>query len=136
MIDIDYFKQFNDRYGHQQGDACLKAVAEVLRRGLTRSHDLVARYGGEEFVCLLPESDAAGAAYKAETLCRSVQALGLEHQGSPHAVVTISAGVACVVPDADGSPQQLVRAADAQLYLSKQRGRNRASAEPPASLPD
>ena len=135
MIDLDYFKQYNDVYGHPQGDACLKAVAEVLRQGLARSHDLVARYGGEEFICLLPECDAAGAAYKAETLCRSVQALGLEHPGSPHAVVTISAGVACVVPDADGSPQQLVRAADAQLYLSKQRGRNRASAEPPASPP-
>ena len=113
----------------------MKAVAEVLRQGLARSHDLVARYGGEEFICLLPECDAAGAAHQAETLCRSVQALGLEHLGSPHAVVTISAGVACVVPDADGSPQQLVRAADAQLYLSKQRGRNRASAEPPASPP-
>ena len=133
MIDIDYFKQFNDRYGYPAGDACLKAVAEVLRQGLTRSHDLVARYGGEEFICLLPESDAQAPPTRPRRCAAVCKPWGLEHQGSPHAVVTISAGVACVVPDAD-SPQQLVRAADA-AFSHTQRGRNRASAEPPARCP-
>ncbi|MBS0506717.1 MAG: diguanylate cyclase [Proteobacteria bacterium] len=127
LLDIDYFKQYNDRYGHQAGDACLQAVARALRAGLARSHDLVARYGGEEFVCLLPECDAAGALHKAEDLCRAVQALGLAHAGSEAgAVVTISIGVACLVPDAEASPEALLRQADQQLYRAKGAGRNRA----------
>ena len=127
LLDIDYFKQYNDLYGHQQGDECLKAVATALRGQLGRSHDLVARYGGEEFVCLLPECDAAGALHKGQELCHAVQALGLAHAQSRVAdVVTISVGVACQVPDGEGSPAALLQQADMQLYQAKAQGRNRA----------
>ncbi|WP_313072056.1 diguanylate cyclase [Melaminivora sp.] len=126
LLDIDHFKEFNDLYGHQAGDACLKAVAATLRAGLARSHDLVARYGGEEFACLLPECDLAGATAKAEALREAVQARALEHDGSGTArVVTVSAGVACLVPDGAHGPQELVAQADAQLYRAKAAGRNR-----------
>ena len=126
MIDIDHFKQYNDLYGHQQGDACLRAVAEVLRAGLGRSHDLVARYGGEEFVCLLPECDLDGARAKAQALCRAVQARGLAHAGSQVVpVVTVSIGVASEVPHAGVTPEQLLARADAHLYRAKAAGRNR-----------
>lgn len=127
LLDIDYFKQYNDRYGHQAGDACLQAVAGVLQAGLTRASDLVARYGGEEFVCLLPECSAGGALHKAQALCNAVQALGLAHAGSAVAdVVTISIGVACLVPGPESSPEALLLQADAQLYRAKSLGRNRA----------
>ena len=127
LLDIDYFKQYNDLYGHQAGDACLVAVARALHSGLARSHDLVARYGGEEFVCLLPECDAAGALHKAQELCQAVQALGLAHAGSEAAgVVTISIGVACRVPDAEGGSEALLQKADIHLYRAKSAGRNRA----------
>lgn len=126
LIDIDHFKQYNDFYGHPQGDLCLKAVANALKGGLTRSHDLVARYGGEEFVCLLPESDLAGALHKARLLARAVQALGLAHARSGAApVVTISVGIACQVPSGHASPEALLAQADASLYRAKQAGRNR-----------
>lgn len=125
LIDIDYFKQYNDHYGHPEGDACLQAVAATLKAGLTRSHDLVARYGGEEFACLLPESDLAGARHKAQLLLRSVYALGREHAQSGVApVVTISIGLACQVPSGDSSPEALLAQADASLYRAKQSGRN------------
>ena len=124
LLDIDHFKQFNDRYGHQAGDECLRRVAAALRSGLSRSHDLVARYGGEEFVCLLPESALAGAATRAEALRQAVQALGIEHAGSPAGVVTISAGVAALVPEADSSPAALLALADERLYRAKAQGRN------------
>ena len=126
LLDIDFFKPYNDLYGHQQGDECLKSVAKALLGGVARSHDLVARYGGEEFVCLLPECDAKGALYKAQNLVRMVQALGLAHAASPlTSVVTISAGVASQVPDGHSTPQDLLAQADANLYRAKQQGRNR-----------
>ena len=126
MLDVDYFKQYNDLHGHQQGDECLKAVATALRGQLRRSHDLVARYGGEEFVCLLPDCDLPGATEKAQAMCRAVQALGMAHGGSAVAgVVTISLGVACQVPDAQSTPQALLMRADAHLYRAKKQGRNR-----------
>jgi len=126
MVDIDHFKQFNDLYGHQAGDACLRAVAGALRAALARSHDLAARYGGEEFVCLLPECDLAGARAKAQALCEAVQALGITHGGSSVAgVVTVSAGVASEVPGEDGTPEALLARADAHLYRAKAAGRNR-----------
>lgn len=126
MIDIDHFKLYNDTYGHQKGDECLRAVAGVLRAGFGRSHDLVARFGGEEFVCLMPECDLASARAKALALCQAVQDLGLVHGSSRTAsVVTISLGVACLVPDGDSSPQGLLARADANLYRAKAGGRNR-----------
>ncbi len=126
MIDIDHFKQYNDLYGHPQGDVCMRAVAQALRRGLGRSHDMVARYGGEEFVGLLPECDLAGATSKARALRRAVQALAIPHAGSSCAqVVTVSIGVAVQVPEAHTRPEALLASADAYLYRAKASGRNR-----------
>lgn len=126
MIDIDHFKTYNDLYGHQKGDACLQAVAATLAAGMARPHDLVARFGGEEFVCLLPECDLAGARVVAERLCGAVFGQAIAHEGSSAApVVTISIGVACVVPEVGVEPQTLVQQADAHLYQAKTAGRNR-----------
>lgn len=126
MIDIDHFKQFNDTYGHQAGDAALKAVASALKASMGRPHDIIARYGGEEFVCLLPDTDLAGARSKAEELKRSVQTLGIAHKASSAApVLTISLGVAVAIPVVDLTQDQLVAAADDQLYEAKRAGRSR-----------
>ena len=126
MIDIDFFKQYNDLYGHPGGDACLRAVAKVLRGAMGRSYDLVARYGGEEFVCLLPECTLEGASAKAQALCQAVRALQLPHGGSKVGQhVTISVGVAALVPGAEQTSDQLLALADARLYCAKEAGRNR-----------
>ncbi|AVP56493.1 diguanylate cyclase domain-containing protein [Pulveribacter suum] len=137
MVDIDHFKQFNDLYGHQAGDDCMRAVAGALRAALARPYDLVARYGGEEFVCLLPECDLAGARAKGQALCEAVRALAITHGGSAVAgVVTISAGVASQVPGEDGTPEALLAHADTHLYRAKAAGRNRVDAgAPPLSNP-
>ena len=128
MLDIDHFKQYNDLYGHQIGDECLRTVAQALREALTRPHDLVARYGGEEFVCLLPECDLEGAITKAEMLCQAVQEKAIPHMDSTTArVVTISAGVACLTPNAQTDPSLLIQKADENLYKAKVLGRNRAT---------
>lgn len=130
MIDVDHFKQFNDRYGHHAGDECLEAVAGALKTCLGRSHDLVARYGGEEFVCLMPDCDARGALAKAEELRQAVIALAIPHQDSPTAaIVTISIGAAITIPVDDNQAEALLELADEQLYTSKTAGRNRACAK-------
>jgi diguanylate cyclase (GGDEF)-like protein len=126
MVDIDHFKMFNDSYGHQAGDACLQEVAAILKGQLGRSHDLVARYGGEEFVCLLPGISMVNALQKAETMVRAVRERFLPHSSSTtDSVVTISLGMAVTVPGPDLRPDDLVSAADAQLYAAKRQGRNR-----------
>ncbi|MGB7422014.1 MAG: diguanylate cyclase [Comamonas sp.] len=126
MIDIDHFKAYNDRYGHQKGDACLQAVARALTGCMARPHDVVARYGGEEFACLLPECDAAGACVVAERMCGAVYGQAIAHQDSPVAhVVTVSIGVACCIPEVGANPAVLVEQADAHLYGAKKAGRNR-----------
>ncbi|MDP1647340.1 MAG: diguanylate cyclase [Rubrivivax sp.] len=129
LIDVDHFKRFNDRYGHQAGDDCLRRVAAALKAGLRRPADLLARYGGEEFVCLLPETDATGALALAEQLGRAVRELGIEHTTSDvAAVVTVSLG-ACTQPaGVVGSAATLLREADAQLYAAKSSGRDQARA--------
>lgn len=125
MLDIDFFKQYNDRYGHPQGDACLQAVAKVLAPHAVRSYDLVARYGGEEFACLLPECTWAGAIAKAQAICQAVYDLQWEHKGSGVAkTVTVSLGVAQLLPDGNKTPADLLALADARLYAAKQAGRN------------
>lgn len=125
LADVDHFKAFNDRYGHPDGDSCLARVAATLTRHVRRPADAVARYGGEEFAVLLPNTDAAGAGTVAEGLRAAVAGLGLEHAGSSFLRVTISLGVAAVVPTAGMSADRLVRAADAALYRAKAAGRNR-----------
>lgn len=124
MIDVDFFKRYNDHYGHPAGDVCLQAIATALANGLARSHDTVARYGGEEFVCLLPGTPLAGAVQIANTLEKAVRALALAHAASAVSPeVTVSLGVACLRPDGETKPQSLVDLADAQLYSAKNAGR-------------
>jgi diguanylate cyclase (GGDEF)-like protein len=129
MIDIDFFKPYNDAYGHQAGDECIRSVAQALQQRIHRAGDLVARYGGEEFAVLLAGIDAAHARELAERTREAVAALAIEHRASSAAkVVTISVGVATVVPQRDGSPSSLVSVADAALYAAKKAGRNRVEA--------
>jgi diguanylate cyclase (GGDEF)-like protein len=130
MIDIDYFKLFNDCYGHQAGDACLRQVALSLKGKVNRSPDMLARYGGEEFVCVLPETPLAGAHAKARSLEGAVRALGIVHARTLvlGGVVTISLGVAVVVPTVGDDYANLVRCADRSLYLAKDAGRGQVRA--------
>jgi diguanylate cyclase (GGDEF)-like protein len=127
LLDVDFFKRYNDRYGHQAGDDCLRRVAASLKGGLKRPGDLVARYGGEEFACVLPDTGLDGALQVARQLGEAVQALQIEHADSSVApVVTVSLGVCSKRADAFGDAQALLREADAQLYAAKSRGRHRA----------
>lgn len=128
MLDIDFFKAFNDTAGHQAGDACLRRVSQTLRESVHRAGDLVARYGGEEFALLLPETDADHALAIATRLREHVEAMQLPHPASPLGHVTVSIGVASVVPPRDGSGVgDFVRVADAALYDAKRQGRNRVA---------
>ncbi len=126
MCDIDYFKHYNDLYGHQAGDDCLKAVAAVLANHSQRSGDLAARYGGEEFTLVLPAVDKAGAAQLAEIIRQDIEALNIKHDGSPvSGYVTLSIGVCCRVPVVEITVDKMVAAADKALYDAKAGGRNR-----------
>ncbi len=126
MFDIDEFKRFNDAYGHQRGDDCLRQVAGALREGLHRAGDLVARYGGEEFVAVLPGTEIPGGLHYVEGVRAAVERMAIPHDNSPVApVVTISAGVAAAWPRQGGSPEDLIEKADRALYLAKRAGRNR-----------
>lgn len=125
MLDIDYFKRFNDCYGHQAGDDCLKAVAATIKETFTRPGDFFARYGGEEFVVLLPETDEKEAVLLAERLLRNIRNLDIRTVVSEVAdIVTISVGCAAVVPRRHDEPQSLIKMADDALYLAKKSGRN------------
>ena len=129
MLDVDYFKRYNDRYGHQMGDSCLQQVADTLKRSLQRPQDLVARYGGEEFICILPETDFAGACHMAGQLQRGIESLGLAHASSDVShVVTASIGVVTQIPELTSNTDALVEQADQQLYRAKQEGRARICA--------
>ena len=125
LLDIDYFKNFNDTYGHQVGDDCLKVVAEEIGWFARRPGDTSARYGGEEFVLLLPGTDLLQAAGIAEACRARVESLRIPHHHSRvSTVVTVSAGLASLVPDADSCRRDLVEAADKALYKAKSGGRN------------
>jgi len=126
MIDIDHFKDFNDRHGHPVGDRALRRVARILRGFERRPRDLAARLGGEEFVLLLAEVDAEAGRERAEALRRAVEAANIAHGASPISPwVTVSVGVASAVPDAREAPERLLRDADRALYQAKREGRNR-----------
>lgn len=123
MIDVDHFKAFNDRCGHQRGDNCLRRVARGLVDAVGRPSDLVARYGGEEFVCMLPGLDEAGASAVAARLLDTVRACGIAHPGAPAGRLTISIGVA-TTSVFSGNPDALVALADRLLYAAKDAGRD------------
>jgi diguanylate cyclase (GGDEF)-like protein len=123
MIDVDHFKLFNDRYGHVEGDVCLRRVGRLLKH-LANGDDFPARYGGEEFALLMPGTDIDKALEVAERLRRTVEELCIAHAASPCGQVTISVGVASRVPGLGEHAQRLIEAADAGLYAAKRRGRN------------
>ena len=124
MCDIDYFKQYNDTYGHPAGDHCLQQIAKILRKAVNRPGDLVARYGGEEFVALLPETSLAGAKVVAERIQQRLNRLAIAHGGSSMGQVSLSLGLACQVPQPSVLPEDLIKRADEGLYQAKAAGRN------------
>ena len=126
MMDIDYFKQYNDRYGHLEGDACLKRVARILNSAATRARDLLARFGGEEFVLVLPETDET-AAGKLAARCRElILAERIPHESSPIGpALTISVGAGTMIPGHDDALRPFIDAVDKRLYQAKQQGRDR-----------
>jgi diguanylate cyclase (GGDEF)-like protein len=125
ILDLDRFKEFNDLYGHPAGDECLRRVARLLQEALQRFSDMVARYGGEEFVIVMPNTWLAGAADLAERIRAGVHALAITHEaGTEPRVVTVSLGIACLVPTPASGPKDLLEAADAALYRAKREGRN------------
>ena len=125
MVDIDYFKQFNDQYGHLYADDQLKSVALNLRGTLRRPLDIVARYGGEEFVCVLPDTGELGANHVARLMIKSIADLKINHALSPHKFLTVSVGIATIDSEQDFSTD-LISLADKKLYKAKQTGRNKA----------
>lgn len=133
LVDIDFFKLYNDTYGHPQGDNCLILVAKALQDMVRRPGDLVARYGGEEFVVVLPMTPLEGALHVAEVMRARVEALQIRHStSSVSTYVTISVGAAAQVPDRQCNPQSLIEAADQALYRAKNEGRNLVrSSSPP-----
>ena len=125
MIDIDHFKKYNDRYGHAQGDAALRAVADVIAHHARRPLDVTARYGGEEFAVVWYHPSAVELPRMAEVMTKAVASLGMQHADSEFGKVTISVGVALMTPVAGQSSAELLKAADAALYEAKRQGRNR-----------
>lgn len=130
MIDIDYFKEYNDSYGHQQGDACLIAISNILSSVTKRAIDLTARYGGEEFVLLLPDTNATHALLLAEKCRQRVLEEKIPHNASKiNDIVTISLGISSIIASTEYRPHSLVKAADKLLYLAKSNGRNRVESD-------
>ena len=131
LADIDHFKDYNDHYGHQAGDACLKKVAGALRAAARRPADLAARYGGEEFAVVLPETPLAGAHEVAKNIAHRIAELNIPHAASAtHSAVTVSQGIATSEPGAAVSCEHLIERADKALYRAKEQGRNRSATFP------
>ena len=125
IVDVDYFKLYNDAYGHQAGDDCLQQVAQTISRTIKRPADLVARYGGEEFAVILPSTDKIGANHIADCIKCAIEELKIPHTNSTVAdYVTVSQGVATTIPNADSLFESLICLADVALYEAKDRGRN------------
>jgi diguanylate cyclase (GGDEF)-like protein len=127
MIDIDWFKLYNDSYGHIQGDDCLRQVAAALESAVMRPSDLVSRYGGEEFCVLLPTTDREGAIFTAKRMMTAIHDLRISHRSSLFGRVTVSMGIATRHPDHSGHFDSLVHSADTALYHAKVSGKNRIS---------
>lgn len=126
LIDIDHFKRFNDRYGHQMGDGCLRQVASALAAGCRRPADLAARYGGEEFAIILPETSMAGAVAVSDSLRKALAELAVPHADSDVSpFVTMSQGIVSVIPDSQATSEHLIERADLALYEAKAKGRDR-----------
>jgi diguanylate cyclase (GGDEF)-like protein len=131
LLDVDQFKRYNDTYGHPGGDAALVEVGRALEGATKRPRDLTARYGGEEFAVLLPETDTTNALVVAERMRAAVAALAIPHSGNPpFDILTVSLGIASLIPQAEESAKALFRLADEALYTAKHRGRNRAELAP------
>ncbi|GAB3262243.1 GGDEF domain-containing protein [Chitinimonas naiadis] len=129
LLDVDFFKQFNDLYGHIQGDSCLTKIAQTLNLALAGPRDLAARYGGEEFILMLPETDAEAALKVAERCQRLIEKQAIAHErSSVGQFVTVSMGVGTIIPNDDESPTDFIHAVDRLLYAAKQNGRNRIEA--------
>ena len=130
LCDVDHFKAYNDTYGHQQGDRCLQQIAEILKQSSRRPADLVARYGGEEFAVILPNTDAKGALFIAQTIARKLAQKQLPHQKSPVSkYVTCSMGIATTVPNSDRTSASIIETADRLLYRAKKAGRDRIATD-------
>jgi diguanylate cyclase (GGDEF)-like protein len=125
MCDVDYFKSYNDTYGHQAGDDCLRAIAQAISQAISRSTDLVARYGGEEFGIILPQTELGEAEAIAQKIQQEVQYLKLVHsQSQASAYITLSLGITCLIPQPNSSQCLLIEWADRALYQAKKQGRN------------
>ena len=132
LCDIDHFKAYNDCYGHQQGDKCLLRIAHTLDQYARRGGDLAARYGGEEFAIVLPETNLSNAAEIAEQIREAVENIAMPHAASQTSnVVTVSFGVATIIPNRNRQSRMLVALADKALYEAKQKGRNRIVSSTP-----
>lgn len=131
MIDVDHFKLFNDRYGHPEGDACLRAIGDLLASVATETRGFATRYGGEEFLMLLPGTDADAAAAIGEHICALVTRLSIPHLSAEEGLVTVSIGSAALTPQQGETAARLIAAADAGLYAAKRRGRNQVVAHGP-----
>ncbi len=131
LCDIDYFKLYNDTYGHTAGDEVLKKVASSIQRSVRRPADFVARYGGEEFAVVLPDTDKNGAESRAESIRRDIEDLAIEHKNSEvEDVITVSNGFATSFNDSYDDFEKLIQAADEALYQAKDHGRNRSVSAP------
>lgn len=125
MIDIDFFKEYNDLYGHLRGDECLKSVSESIQKSVKRPRDIVARFGGDEFIVLLPDSDTDGAVHVAEIIITNIRRLDIEHSDSMFSKnVTVSIGIAAMIPGKDDIASTLLNMSDKAVYHAKRDGRN------------
>lgn len=126
MVDVDFFKKYNDSHGHQAGDSCLRQVAAALDGCVRRTVDSVTRYGGEEFSVVLFHTTLNEARNISENMIAAIQKLNIRHEQSPYEIVTVSIGIATIIPGVDNTMQQLIEEADKCLYRAKQNGRNRS----------
>jgi len=125
IIDIDYFKKYNDIYGHLQGDKCLKLVSEAIKESVMRPRDVATRFGGDEFVVLLPNTDVDGAIHVTQKIMREIEKLEIRREGVPeYEKVTVSIGIAVVIPKEQDRINELIDASDKALYQAKSEGRN------------